>query len=250
MKLSKTSASEFGSPPIVLNRLDALRARLNLLEGNRQDALLWADGFAKSHPDITAFLQIEWMIAARIWMRCGKENESIQLLQMLLSLARQDGRERDQIMISAMLIGVFVQVGEVDLALSQVQKLLILAEPEGYIRTFVDEGKPMQRVLQMVADGNGRFSPNISTTYLQKILNAFPNPLPTAKKTTLDNLTPRETEILHLLSQGLSYSQMANLLTITDNTLKTHIKRIYSKLDVNNRVQAILTAKDAGILPE
>jgi LuxR family maltose regulon positive regulatory protein len=98
-------------------------------------------------------------------------------------------------------------------------------------------------------EGNGRSSTNgPSPTYIQKLLNAFPTPLPPVKDSSPNRLTPRETEILQLLSQGFSYAKMTKKLTITDNTLKTHIKRIYSKLDVHNRVQAVLTAQEIGLL--
>ncbi len=241
-------AETYGSPPLVMERLAALQARLDLHEGKQQEALMWAEAFVRSHPEVTALQQIEWMIVARIWMACGKESECMQLLQMLQSLAREDNRVRDQIKLSAMQINLFVQLGEMELALSQLCNLLEQTESESYIRTFVDEGENMQRVLQIVWDGNGRFTTPPSSAYLKKILDAFPNQLQPAKEIIPSLLTPRETEILQLLSQGLSYAQMTQALTITDNTLKTHIKRIYSKLDVHNRVQAVLAAQETGLL--
>ena len=241
-------AETYGSPPLVMTRLAALRARLDLHEGREQSALMWAESFVRTHPEVTALQQIEWMIVARIWMTTGKESACIQLLQMLQSLAREDNRVRDQIKLAAMQINLFVQLGEMELALSQVCNLLEQTEAEGYVRTFVDEGEHMQRVLQMVWDGNGRFTTPPSPAYLQKILNAFPNQIQPVKEPVSSPLTPRETEILHLLSQGLSYAQMTHALTITDNTLKTHIKRIYSKLDVHNRVRAVLAAQESGLL--
>ncbi|KAA3663750.1 MAG: hypothetical protein DWQ04_09265, partial [Chloroflexi bacterium] len=242
-------ADEYDSPPLVMSRLAALRARLDLFEGKQENALLWAESFVQSHPEVSALQQVEWLIVARIWMACGKEAECMQQLQLLQSLARKDNRVRDQIKLSAMQINLFVQLGEMEFALSQVRSLLQQTETEGYIRTFVDEGENMQRVLQMVWDGNGRSrSTTPSTTYLQKLLNAFPTQMQSTKESIPNPLTPRETEILQLLSQGLSYAQMTKALTITDNTLKTHIKRIYSKLDVHNRVQAVLAAQESGLL--
>jgi LuxR family transcriptional regulator, maltose regulon positive regulatory protein len=87
-----------------------------------------------------------------------------------------------------------------------------------------------------------------SLTYIKQILRAFPQSPKLDIPPMVETLTPRELEILQLLATGLTYAQTADKLTITNNTLKTHIKRIYSKLNVQNRVQAILVAKDAGIL--
>ena len=103
----------------------------------------------------------------------------------------------------------------------------------------------IERLLGKLVKGNGR-SPSL--TYVNQIRSAFPQTPATSPQLLIDHLTPREIEILQLLAEGLSYAQISETLTITNNTLKTHIKRIYSKLNVHNRVQAISAGRDAGIL--
>ena len=87
-----------------------------------------------------------------------------------------------------------------------------------------------------------------SPGYIQLIVDAFPTIPDLQQEPAQQLLTPREREILLLLADGLSYAQITERLTITENTLKTHIKRIYSKFHVNNRMQAVLAAQDLGII--
>ena len=70
----------------------------------------------------------------------------------------------------------------------------------------------------------------------------------TAAKRSTTHLTPREREVVTLLAEGYSYAQIAGQLGISENTLKTHIKRIYSKLKVHNRTQAVLSAQRQSLI--
>ena len=71
---------------------------------------------------------------------------------------------------------------------------------------------------------------------------------PDTQQDTVIHLTPRELEVVAQLAQGYSYAQISTQLEISENTLKTHIKRIYRKLNVHNRTQAILATQKLGIL--
>lgn len=71
---------------------------------------------------------------------------------------------------------------------------------------------------------------------------------PVARKESVVKLSPREREVVSWLAQGYSYAQIAAQLDISENTLKTHIKRIYSKLGVHNRTQAVLTAQKLNLI--
>ena len=120
---------------------------------------------------------------------------------------------------------------------------LAAAEPEGYIRSFVDEGDGLRLLLTNLRTEK-RLAPGLAA-YHERLLDAFP---------VVDHqappriLTPRELEILQRLAAGLSYAEISERLIITENTLKFHVKSIYSKLNVRNRTQAVLRAQEKQLL--
>ena len=244
-------AQKYGNPPFVISRLNALRAFLALEQGDLAQSAQWARDFKQNHQGIAIFQQFEWMTVARIWLAIGDEKASIQILRALQTLAQKEGCHRDYIEISVWLIIAYHQNGEETRALHDLSSVLQAAEPEGYVRTFVDAGELIKQLLVKLLASNGRSVPqHSSTSYIQHILTAFPESFPSATQPVVESLTPRELEILQLLAAGMTYAQIAETLTITTNTLKTHIKHIYSKFNVHNRVQAIFAGRDAGILTD
>ena len=141
-------------------------------------------------------------------------------------------------------------------ALAALNHALILAEPEGYIRTFVDEGEPMREVIVNWRLVTGR-SKNLTEVqarlmaYAEKLLGAFPNHAsellitteqagsPALQSSLFDPLSARELEVLHLIAEGLSNLAIAQKLFLSTGTVKVHLKHIYGKLDVNSRTQAV-----------
>ena len=148
--------------------------------------------------------------------------------------------------------------GESTLALECLDDALRLAEPEGYVRIFVDEGEPMRRLL---ADFQANLFYGINgpverktlhlKEYTGKLLATFDAPSPIAvqvQSTMLDPLSDRELEILHLISEGFSNKEIADQLTLEVSTVKTHINHMYGKLGTHKRTQAIAIAHEYGLL--
>jgi LuxR family maltose regulon positive regulatory protein len=132
-----------------------------------------------------------------------------------------------------------------DRALSSLEEALMLAEPEGYVRTFVDEGDQMKELLRQAAS-NG-----IATDYVGKLLIEF-EPIKTDKQQIdqplIEPLSERELEVLRLLATELSGPEIAQELMVSLNTMRTHTKNIYSKLNVNSRLAALSKARELGLL--
>jgi LuxR family maltose regulon positive regulatory protein len=134
-----------------------------------------------------------------------------------------------------------------------------LAEPEGYIRRFVDEGSQMAVLLTRLRNQQRKHGP---TPYLDTVLAAFrqdgstPEHQPGAagQRTTvqplLDPLSERELEVLHLLVRGDSNQEIAEGLVITIDTVKRHVSNIFSKLGVHTRVRAVARARALGLLSQ
>jgi LuxR family maltose regulon positive regulatory protein len=142
------------------------------------------------------------------------------------------------------------------------ERALTLAAPEGYIRTFVDEGEPIRLLLQKVKPEAHSAAMN---EYIKKLLSAFltaeaqsvkdyPSSL-IASRTSRQHLQPlvdplsaRELEVLHLIAEGLSNREIASRLFITINTVKKHTRLSFDKLDVANRTHAVARARELGLL--
>lgn len=144
---------------------------------------------------------------------------------------------------------------EVD-ALKSLKQAVALAEPEGYIRVFVDEKKALVMLLSRLREQEQKRGP---TPYLDTLLavgkgeRQAQEPLPAqpvSSQPLLDPLTNRELEVLQLLARGTPNQEIAEVLVVTVNTVKRHLSNIFMKLDVNNRTQAVIRAHSLGLLSD
>jgi LuxR family maltose regulon positive regulatory protein len=151
--------------------------------------------------------------------------------------------------------------GDKDKAVQLLGDALALAEPGGFIRIFVDEGLPMARLLHKAA------ARGIAPDYVGKILDSFvvgeqrgrgvgakespPTPLPprSPAQSLIEPLSPRELEVLQLIAQGLSNREISERLFLALDTVKGHNRRIYGKLQVQRRTEAVAKARSLNILP-
>ena len=96
----------------------------------------------------------------------------------------------------------------------------------------------------MVADGGSLFAPAVTGRLIERFAGAAPPQPPPA----LAELTPRELEVLRLLARGLSNEEIARELVVSEHTAKTHVSHILNKLDLRDRVQAVVLAYESGIV--
>ena len=172
-------------------------------------------------------------------------SEAQNLLKRLKEVINSTDYRGAMIELLALEALVFEAQGSSNRGTTALEEALSLAEKEGYIRTFVDEGEPMRDLLRK-AD-----SSKISEEYVSKILEAFETQKVRQKPTSqllVDPLTERELEVLKLLRTELTGPEIAQELSVSLNTIRTHTKSIYSKLDVNNRRAAVRVAQELSIL--
>ncbi len=209
--------------------------------------------------------ELEYLTLARLALAQGEPGQALALLQWLEREAAQRGRTRRLIEILALeavaTSQVGVQEGKPDPsadALSPLGRALALAEPEGYMRTFLDEGPPMARLLYQAAERG------IAVDYVGQLLAAFAGekqrfeapqgttslPRSLAEPVGLvEPLSERELEVLALIAEGLSNREVAERLYISLSTVKSHTASIYGKLGVHSRTEAVARAHAWGILP-
>jgi LuxR family maltose regulon positive regulatory protein len=141
--------------------------------------------------------------------------------------------------------------GDVAQAVASLERALVLAGPGGYVRVFVEEGAPMARLLYAAAERG------VEQEYVGRLLAAFPDAILSPaehartarlKAEMVEPLSKREIEVLSLIAEGLSNRQVAQRLVISPNTVRVHTAKIYSKLGVTNRTQAVTKARGLGIL--
>ena len=159
--------------------------------------------------------------------------------------------------------------GDTAQAIAALERALILAEPEGFCRIFVDEGPPMACLLYDTAT-RGIAGHGTVAQYARRLLAAFPlarsesvaRPEPaaepqqtdtlqgrTSKPALFEPLSERELQVLELIAKGLTNPEIASRLYVSLHTIKAHAQHIYGKLGVHNRTQAVTRARDLGILP-
>jgi LuxR family maltose regulon positive regulatory protein len=128
---------------------------------------------------------------------------------------------------------------------------LILAQPEGYVRLFVDEGDPMRALLldfRAINEKQARGSNAELKEYVDKLLAAFALPEDTPPSNLVELLSQRELEVLRLVAQGLSNQEISERLFIALSSVKGHNQLIFSKLQVKSRTEAVARARELSLL--
>jgi LuxR family maltose regulon positive regulatory protein len=140
-------------------------------------------------------------------------------------------------------------LGETSLALAPLERALSLAEPEGYVRVFVDEGAPMAGLLQEAV------SRATAPDRARRVLAALPSVRPDGARPSearyegMELLSKREIEVLQHIAAGLTNREIATRLYLSLYTVKAHARSIYDKLDAHSRTQAAARARELGVLP-
>ena len=140
-------------------------------------------------------------------------------------------------------------MGDQNRALEMLQKSLALAEPEGYLRMYVDEGEPMREMLLAYT----QISAAKRAVYAHQVFAAFPTPDLADKAMApshnlVEPLTAREMDVLRLMAEGCSNSQIAEKLILAEGTVKFYVHAVLGKLGVHNRTQAGIRAKKQKII--
>ncbi len=178
---------------------------------------------------------------------------ALELTNRLALSAESAGRKGHLINLLILQALALDAQGNLDQALPSLEEAIGLASPQGFVRIFVDKGLPMARLLYAALEKG------INPNYVQILLAAFPVAEPekaaihqpsASASVWIEPLSDRELEVLQLIADGLSRQEIATKLVLSLNTVKTHLRNIYSKLGVNNQMQAVGKARTLGLLEE
>lgn len=258
LEKAREFSSMEGDRSLVNFRLATQQARLNLAAGEPEKAVHWVEGMtailASGGQLPAAFIETLQTTLARAYLAQGKPEEALAALEPLLGPAEAAGAFLHVIEVCALKALALHALGDVPAALVALERSLALAEPEGFVRVYLNEGAPMEALLREAA------ARDIHLEYTHKLIDGFEvweyesvretSTLPYSHIQPLpDPLTPRERDVLHLISQGLSNKDIAERLFIALNTVKRHTSSIYGKLSVKSRTQAVARARELGLLP-
>ena len=231
----------------------AWRSRLHLTRGELAAATSEWEEVSVGDDDPAFVREIAQIARARLLLARGEHDEAQEMLVRMREAAEATGKKGNAIRILALEALALRAHDENERAVSTLARALALAEPEGYVRTFVDEGPEMAALLSEVlkAQQRGRLATDVPAYYLRRLLAVLERDVSstTPPGTRLSEpLSERELEVLALLAAGKSNRQIASELFVALSTVKTHVKNIYGKLDVRNRTQAVSRARQLELL--
>jgi LuxR family maltose regulon positive regulatory protein len=243
LDLAVETAVPLRSPPIHA-KIAMYRASLELSWGNLAAADAWAaDNIEGRRQNKTLLPPLESqsadLLLARIRLAQRRFDLTLKLLDTIMPTFEKCGHVRRLTEVFVLRSLVYAAQGQESRARESLIKALELAEPEGYVGVFVENGPALIPLLHQIRH---RFP-----EYVSRLLSTFStgaNPAPPL----LDSLTEREQEIMALIALGYTNRQIADDLFISVGTVKGHINHIFSKLDVSNRTQALLRARELNLI--
>jgi LuxR family maltose regulon positive regulatory protein len=256
-------AAEFDATEKDILLVTMCQVRLWVAQGDVGAVLRWAEERGVSRGELEKeaasaslplYRALEYVALARLLVAQGRFEEVPELLESLLQVAEAAGWMGLVIEALALRALALRGRGKTPQALTALQRALSLAEPEGYVRIFVDEGQPMAELLSALS--RQRSPADSLQIYVSKLLSAFElessklqlGGSPVRPSALIEPLSERELEVLRLVAAGLSNREVAERLVVAVSTVKTHVNNIYRKLDVSTRTQAVARARELNLL--
>lgn len=256
--------------PLFQPWIEGLRSQLWLAQGDLASAADWAEYTPYRQEALAGGVYSRegtYLTLVRVYLAQHRYQQVLQLLAALLAGAEQVSRVGSIVAILALQTAALQMSGDTQEALQVLVRLLPLAEPERYLRVFLDAGTPMQQVLRAwLRTEQEAVSPAL-LAYVQSILTAFtseqqmvtetrerpmlsgqPRQLSPSIEPLLEPLTPRELDVLRLLAEGTTNQEIAERLVISLTTVKKHVSSLFLKLAAENRTHAVARARELSLL--
>jgi LuxR family maltose regulon positive regulatory protein len=253
--------------PLFRPWVESLQAQLWLAQGNVRSAAHWAERSLYRHEDPVFPREGVYLTLVRVDLIQQRFSQALSRLTDLLRAAEQVARGGSIVTILALQVAALQASGAVQEARQVLLRLLALAEPEGYLRVFLDAGHPMEQALQELLATEPKTISPILAAYAQTVGDAFAReprlaatktavplvslPLPRApapSSSLIEPLTPREQEVLHLLAAGATNREIADRLVVSLTTVKKHVGSLLLKLAAENRTHAVARARELALL--
>jgi len=229
-------------PAEATSSVKAERVRLWLTQGSLERAARWAKQCGLTVNDPVSYIrEPEYRALLHVLLAQGELDAFLTLVGRLLDAAETTGRTGRVILFLTLQALAWQAKEEIPRALAVLERALALAQPEGYVRTFLDEGAPMARLLRHAG------SQGIALPYVTQLLSGFaepPGPAMPLQQPLIEPLSERELEVLGLLAAGKSNREIAEELVLATGTVKRHLYNIFGKLSVSSRMQCVARARE------
>jgi LuxR family maltose regulon positive regulatory protein len=232
--------------PRLVMEASAYRARIWLAQGRLDLASAWARDY-RQVGETEYLCEFEDLTLVRVLLAEASPDRALGILEEALPSATAAGRLGRAIEIQALRALALHALGQPAAASEAMEQALKMAEPEGYVRTFLDMGQSLVPILKRAA------SHGTAPAYPAQLLRAFDGYQPALagldRQPLVEALSQREIEVLELLAEQLSNREIGRRLFISLPTVKSHTSSIYGKLAVHSREEAVTRARALGILP-
>jgi LuxR family maltose regulon positive regulatory protein len=226
--------------PLARLRIAACHVQIALAQNNLISAQFWAEKIIEP-TGASLFDPCVGLTPVRILLAGQEKTRAAERLNELYDTACQKGCGTG--MVEVRLLQAMAADTPTD-ALHFLQDALKMAQPEGFIRTFVDQGEPMKALLERSKSQGGELK-----EYILILLSAFGETgRVSITQTLVEPLSERELDVLRLLEQGMSNGEIAQRLVVTIGTVKSHVHSIIDKLGVSSRTQAVAQARVLKLL--
>ncbi|MBC8507046.1 MAG: AAA family ATPase [Anaerolineales bacterium] len=241
----------------------ALKARVWIKQGRLTEAQGWVRERGLSIDDDLSYLhEFEHITLVRVFIAsCNSDrpdnptHEIMKFSERLLRAAEAGKRMRSVIEILILQAIAYQAQNDSTAALAPIERALTLAEPEGYVRLFIDEGLPMAALLTKMNPSDHESGTNRLSAYIHELLAEFKehqkrysSKQDSSHRSVVEPLSERELEVLRMLGTELNGPEIARQLMVSLNTIRTHTKNIYKKIGVNNRRAAVRRAAELDLL--
>jgi LuxR family maltose regulon positive regulatory protein len=239
-----------------LRPIAALKARIYLKQGRPDKARAWTAERGLSLADEVSYLhEFEHLTLARLEIANPLVNALLARLLQAAEAQKRRGSALDILLVQAL---AHEAQGNRPQALAALDRALTLAEPEGYVRVFVDEGEMMRLLIAdfgVLIEKQAHGQDHKLLGYVDKLLTAFPqsatvpqSEIRNLKSKMVEPLSPRELEVLRLIEQGFSNQEIADRLFLAVSTVKGYTRTLFDKLQVQRRTEAVVRARELGLL--
>jgi LuxR family transcriptional regulator, maltose regulon positive regulatory protein len=260
--------------PLLVARGEAARARLALMQDDLPTAIKWTEASGLDANDEPSYpREEEYLTLVRVLIAQGRLDpmssyldDALGILDRLFRTAEGGARMWSVIEILALRALALQAQHDSSEALAALERALALAQPEGYVRLFVDEGAPMAALLSELLKrrrkGPRDARQHAMLGYVRRLLAVFESPHTSTDppvpggyargqdQPLPEHLTAREREVLELIAAGLSNQEIAAQLFIATSTVKGYVHSIFRKLEVDSRTKAVARARELGFVSE